>query len=45
MQAEGAAYAKINLFLEVVGRRADGSHLIDGVMQSVAMGDNVRVTV
>lgn len=45
MQAEDVAYAKINLFLEVVGRRADGYHLIDGVMQSVELGDNVRVTV
>ncbi|HBF15211.1 MAG TPA: 4-(cytidine 5'-diphospho)-2-C-methyl-D-erythritol kinase [Clostridiales bacterium] len=44
MKAEGVAYAKINLFLDVVGRRGDGYHLIDGVMQSVEMGDVVRVT-
>lgn len=42
-QAEGVAYAKINLFLDVVGRREDGYHLIDGVMQSVELGDLVRV--
>lgn len=37
------ANAKINLFLNVVGRRADGYHLIDGVMQSVTLSDRVTV--
>ena len=37
------ARAKINLYLDVVGRRADGYHLIDGVMQSVTLCDLVSV--
>ena len=28
------AFAKINLFLDVTGRRADGYHLVNMVMQS-----------
>lgn len=39
-----SAYAKINLFLDVVGRRADGYHLIDGIMQNVSLADRVTVT-
>lgn len=42
-EAVGFAHAKINLFLDVTGRRADGYHLIDGVMQSVTLGDRVCV--
>lgn len=37
------ANAKINLFLDVIGRRADGYHLIDGVMQTVTLADRVSV--
>lgn len=37
------AYAKINLSLDVVARRPDGYHLIDGVMQSVSLCDRVNV--
>lgn len=37
------ANAKINLTLDVVGRREDGYHLIDSVFQSVMLGDNVTV--
>lgn len=44
MERCGMARAKINLLLEVVGRRADGYHLIDGVMQSLALGDPMCVT-
>ena len=39
------AYAKINLFLEVLSRREDGYHLIDTVMQTVSLCDNVTVTI
>ena len=39
------AYAKINLSLDIVGRREDGYHTVDMVMQSVSLGDIVRVTV
>jgi 4-diphosphocytidyl-2-C-methyl-D-erythritol kinase len=38
------AYAKINLFLDITGRRPDGYHTIAGVMQSVSLCDDVTVT-
>lgn len=39
------ANAKVNLALEVVGRRGDGYHLVRMVMQSLALHDLVRVRV
>lgn len=39
------AYAKINLFLDVVAKRDDGYHLIDGIMQNVTLSDRIGVTV
>lgn len=38
------ANAKINLFLEVGARRADGYHDVVSVMQSVSLADRVTVT-
>lgn len=38
------AYAKINLSLDIVGRREDGYHTVDMVMQSVSLCDRVCVT-
>lgn len=38
------AYAKINLFLNVTGIRDDGYHLLDTVMQSVSLFDEIEVT-
>lgn len=38
------ANAKINLILSVEGKREDGYHLIDTVMQSVTLGDSVKVS-
>ena len=38
------AYAKINLFLDITGRRPDGYHTISGIMQSVSLCDTVTVT-
>ena len=35
--------AKINLFLEIVGRRPDGYHEIESVMQLVDLCDQVRI--
>lgn len=35
------AYAKINLSLDITGRRADGYHDLDTVMQSVSLADTV----
>ena len=39
------ARAKINLTLDVTGRREDGYHTVKMVMQSVALHDMVKVTV
>ncbi len=38
------AYAKINLTLDIVGKREDGFHLLDTVMQSVSLWDDVELT-
>lgn len=38
------AYAKINLFLDVIGRRKDGFHDIKSVMQSVSLCDTLTVS-
>lgn len=37
------AYAKVNLSLDIVGRREDGYHTVDMVMQSVSLCDRVHV--
>lgn len=37
------AFAKVNLTLDVTGRREDGYHLIDSVMQSVSLYDTVAL--
>jgi len=38
-----AAPAKINLFLHVLGRRADGYHRLDSLIAFAALGDRVEV--
>ena len=38
------APAKINLALDITGRRADGYHFVDMVMQSVSLRDTVTIT-
>ncbi len=43
-QTTEPGYAKINLSLNVIGRRANGYHEIDGVMQSVSLCDLVTVS-
>lgn len=35
------AYAKLNLYLDVIGREADGFHSLRSVMQTVALADGV----
>jgi len=37
------AYAKLNLTLDVIGRRADGYHDIESVMQTISLHDLVSV--
>ena len=44
MTVEIKAYAKINLFLDVTGRRADGYHDIHSLMQTVSLYDTVTVS-
>lgn len=39
-----SAPAKINLFLDITGRRADGYHTISGIMQAVSLCDTVTLT-
>ncbi len=40
--AEAAAPAKVNLALQVTGRRADGYHLLDSLVVFAEVGDRVR---
>ena len=42
-EVELKAYGKINLSLDVVGRRPDGYHSLDTVMQSVSLCDRIRL--
>ena len=37
-------YAKINLHLDITGRTSDGYHLVDTVMQSITLCDDVTLT-
>src|SRR5262249_7729016 len=39
---EVLAPAKVNLFLEILGKRADGFHEIDTVMAGVSIYDSLR---
>lgn len=39
------ANAKINLYLDIVGRREDGYHLLETVMQSVTLSDILKIDV
>ena len=39
------APAKLNLFLQITGRRADGYHLLQTVFRLLAWGDEVRLRV
>ncbi|AGA67624.1 4-diphosphocytidyl-2-C-methyl-D-erythritol kinase [Desulfitobacterium dichloroeliminans LMG P-21439] len=43
-QVELFAYAKINLALAVTGRRSDGYHELESVMQSIGLSDRIRIT-
>lgn len=37
------AHAKLNLYLDIVGKRADGYHMLETVLQSVDLSDIVEV--
>lgn len=39
------AYAKINLFLEILSKRDDGFHNIESVMQAVSLCDDVTIEI
>lgn len=41
---ESVAHAKLNLTLRIVGRRADGLHLLDGLTAFTEFGDLVRLS-
>ncbi len=43
MQLSAKAYAKINLYLDVLGKRSDGYHLLEMIMQSVDLYDLITV--
>lgn len=44
MEISLKAFAKINLSLDITGKREDGYHTLDSVMQSVSLFDIVNVT-
>ena len=39
-----SAYAKLNLSLDVTGRRDDGYHELDSIMQSISLADTVQIS-
>ena len=45
MRTTVRAAAKINLFLDITGKRSDGYHIVNMVMQSVSLYDEVTVTI
>src|SRR3546814_18919583 len=42
-QVDCTAAAKINLYLRVVGRRADGYHLLDSLFAFTGLGDRLSI--
>lgn len=43
MALKAKAYAKINLFLDITGKRPDGYHNLDTVMQSISVFDEITL--
>lgn len=39
------ARAKLNLYLDITGRRADGYHLLETVMQSISISDRITLEI
>ena len=44
MSLTAKAFAKINLFLDVKGKREDGYHELDSVFQSVSLFDEITLS-
>ena len=44
MTKTAKAYAKINLFLDITGKRSDGYHELDSVFESVSLYDEITLT-
>jgi 4-diphosphocytidyl-2-C-methyl-D-erythritol kinase len=40
---KGKAYAKINISLDIVGKREDGYHLLKMIMQNIDLYDEIRI--
>ena len=38
------AYAKVNLFLEIVKRRADGYHVLSTLFQTISLADELTLS-
>lgn len=43
MRYSAKAYAKINLYLDVVGKRPDGYHDLDTIMQNISLYDEISL--
>ena len=43
-QVKETAYAKINLGLDILGKREDGYHEVSMIMQSVGLSDEVVIS-
>jgi 4-diphosphocytidyl-2-C-methyl-D-erythritol kinase len=41
----GKAYAKINIALDIVGKREDGYHLLEMIMQSIELYDEIEIEI
>ena len=40
---KGKAYAKINISLDVIGKREDGYHLLSMIMQNIDFYDEIEI--
>lgn len=38
------AFAKINLYLDITGRRGDGYHLLETIMQTISLCDDISIS-
>src|SRR5271170_4208515 len=44
-ELSGRAFAKINLFLRVTGRRGDGYHELDSIFLPISLADQIRIEI